>query len=301
MNNSVSLTRVHLFLFSVLSVLFFGCPSDSETDGEKDGDDSIFSQRSDLESSGYQGNIKKITTETYEALNSFGEIDKGQCLWTYNYRYNEYGNLTNQELYRCNGDLFQSSVWEYNDDQNVVLYVKANENGDLMSKVLTNWEDDLNYEKLEFDSLGQLDRKVFFSGSTDSPVKQDREHYDAEGNLIARYKNDLNEYGDVLYTEGYIFVGSESFPVTYSYERDANSKILEQKATCIDSPNFSTTQSRYNSSSHLISQTEYDCDGAIVSSVSHEYFYDEAGNIFKKISSENGQAKYVTEYSYTFY
>ena len=107
--------------------------------------------------------------------------------------------------------------------------------------------------------------------------------------MIARYKNDLNEYGDVLLSEGYIFVGSKSFPVTYSYERDANGNTLEQKGTCIDSPNFSTTQSRYNSSSHLISQTEYDCNDVIVSSVSNEYFYDEAGNISKKISSENGK------------
>ena len=167
-------------------------------------------KKNDLTEENLKGKVKSITENTYEAVDKFGQIEKGDVLvdssavYTDDGHfkiYNEKGNKIEENYYNSNGSLIYKNTYKYDEKGNKIEENYYNSNGRLYSKTTYKYDEKGNIiEKNNYDSNDLFNKTTY--------------KYDEKGNTI-----EINNYNSD---------GRLDSKYTYKYKYDKNNNWIQQ-------------------------------------------------------------------------
>lgn len=117
-------------------------------------------KKNDLTEENLKGKVKSITENTYEAVEKFGQIEKGDVLvdssavYTDDGRfkiYNEKGNKIEENYYNSNGSLIYKNTYKYDEKGNIIEENHYDSNGRLDSKYTYEYDKNNNWtQRIEY-------------------------------------------------------------------------------------------------------------------------------------------------------
>ena len=158
-------------------------------------------KKNDLTEENLKGKVKSITENTYEAVNKFGQIEKGDILvdssavYTDDGHfkiYNEKGNKIEENYYNSNGSLIYKNTYKYDEKGNMIEdnFYDSND-GSLIYKNTYKYDEKGNkIEEYHYDEDGKFNYKYTYK-------------YDEKGNNIEKNNYDSNGKLDSKYTYEY--------------------------------------------------------------------------------------------------
>ena len=158
-------------------------------------------KKNDLTEENLKGKVKSITENTYEAVEKFGQIEKGDVLvdssavYTDDGRfkiYNEKGNKIEENYYNSNGSLIYKNTYKYDEKGNIIEENYYNSNGRLYSKTT-----------YKYDEKGNMIEDNFYDSDDGSLIYKNTYKYDEKGNIIEENHYDSNGRLDSKYTYEY--------------------------------------------------------------------------------------------------
>jgi hypothetical protein len=234
--------------------------------------------------------VKSVKTTTYQAIDKFGEINKGEVIdWEliqYNskgnrtqksnsddknykmtYKYDNQDRITEEDIYTFDGEPGLKHVFKYdNNTGKLIQRISYNvaDNGSLYEKVLYLYDAvSENYESHEYGSDGNLISKFIFDNNgkmleefpnTDSSIN--KYQYDENGKLTAIYRYGLDYYGENEVKRELQYNDKENIVVDISYESD---NYLENSVKKI---NY-TAKYKYDSKGNWIEKIMYKSEAEI--------------------------------------
>ena len=158
-------------------------------------------KKNDLTEENLKGKVKSITENTYEAVDKFGQIEKGDVLvdssavYTDDGHfkiYNEKGNKIEENYYNSNGSLIYKNTYKYDEKGNIIEENYYNSNGRLYSKTT-----------YKYDEKGNMIEDNFYDSDDGSLIYKNTYKYDEKGNNIEKNNYDSNGRLDSKYTYEY--------------------------------------------------------------------------------------------------
>ena len=158
-------------------------------------------KKNDLTEENLKGKVKSITENTYEAVEKFGQIEKGDVLvdssavYTDDGHfkiYNEKGNKIEENYYNSNGRLYSKTTYKYDEKGNMIEdnFYDSND-GSLIYKNTYKYDEKGNkIEEYHYDEDGKFNYKYTYK-------------YDEKGNNIEKNNYDSNGRLDSKYTYEY--------------------------------------------------------------------------------------------------
>ena len=195
-------------------------------------------KKNDLTEENLKGKVKSITENTYEAVDKFGQIEKGDVLvdssavYTDDGRfkiYNEKGNKIEENYYNSNGSLIYKNTYKYDEKGNKIEENYYNSNGRLYSKTT-----------YKYDEKGNMIEDNFYDSDDGSLIYKNTYKYDEKGNKIEEYHYDedgkfnykttykYDEKGNKIEYNDYDSDGRLNSKTTYKYEYDKNNNWTQQ-------------------------------------------------------------------------
>ena len=117
-------------------------------------------KKNDLTEENLKGKVKSITENTYEAVDKFGQIEKGDILvdssavYTDDGHfkiYNEKGNKIEENYYNSNGSLIYKNTYKYDEKGNIIEENHYDSNGRLDSKYTYEYDKNNNWtQRIEY-------------------------------------------------------------------------------------------------------------------------------------------------------
>ena len=173
-------------------------------------------KKNDLTEENLKGKVKSITENTYEAVDKFGQIEKGDVLvdssavYTDDGHfkiYNEKGNKIEENYYNSNGRLYSKTTYKYDEKGNMIednFY--DSDDGSLIYK-----------NTYKYDEKGN---------------KIEEYHYDEDGKFNYKYTYKYDEKGNNIEKNNYDSNGRLDSKHTYEYDKNNNwTQRIEYKNT----------------------------------------------------------------------
>ena len=110
-------------------------------------------KKNDLTEENLKGKVKSITENTYEAVDKFGQIEKGDILvdssavYTDDGHfkiYNEKGNKIEENYYNSNGSLIYKNTYKHDKNVNIIEECRYNKFGRLREKDTYKYDENGN-------------------------------------------------------------------------------------------------------------------------------------------------------------
>lgn len=232
-------------------------------------------QSTDADEMGVSGNVHKLTEFKYNAVESFGEVEKGEAFrepgdWDREIAFNKAGNFDTVYLVTTDGEPVGSIAYAYN---NAGLKV---------------------CEKNHDADGHPTDKSVFFYKKN----KLDRiEKYTAEENLSGRVNYEYDKENNVNYTRYYNFKGELLQTMEQSLSKRGLPSVTKVYGREGDLANW--REEKYNSAGLLEKLTVKESDGSVVMVAT--FLYDDMGNpISQTAVDENGEAFLPHTWKYTY-
>ena len=176
--------KIILVILSVLCLVSYG---QLEKKSEK---------KNDLTEENLKGKVKSITENTYEAVDKFGQIEKGDVLvdssavYTDDGHfkiYNEKGNKIEENYYNSNGSLIYKNTYKYDEKGNKIEENYYNSNGRLYSKTTYKYDEKGNkIEEYHYDEDGKFNYKYTYKYD-EKGNNIEKNNYDSNGRLYSKY------------------------------------------------------------------------------------------------------------------
>ena len=138
-------------ILATLSVLYLVSYGQLEKKSEK---------KNDLTEENLKGKVKSIKETLYEAVDKFGQIEKGDVLvdssavYTDDGHfkiYNEKGNKIEENYYNSNGRLYSKTTYKYDEKGNIIEENHYDSNGRLDSKYTYEYDKNNNWtQRIEY-------------------------------------------------------------------------------------------------------------------------------------------------------
>lgn len=267
-----------------------------------------------------KGEVKSCTEFGYYAKESFGNIVKGERLYSsennYKMVFDKKSNLLEKSTYNSDLSLNTKFVYTYN------------KKGELI-------------EMIEYTEYGN--HRVTYKYENSYVVEERIYHYDGDSNLIAKWNNKYNGNNYLIKRSGskyywiyeydennnkieesyYSSDGELDIKLTYKYDTKRNlieestynsNGSLERKLTYIyDDNNYKVEESWLfpNNNENLKFVHNYDDKGNLIKTfisgskgntvLTYKYEFDEKGNWTQKITFENDVPKYFYEREYEYF
>ena len=154
-------------------------------------------KKNDLTEENLKGKVKSITENTYEAVEKFGQIEKGDVLvdssavYTDDGRfkiYNEKGNKIEENYYNSNGRLYSKTTYKYDEKGNMIednFY--DSDDGSLIYKNTYKYDEKGNIiEEYHYDEDGKFNYKNTYKYDEKGNIIEEN-HYDSNGRLDSKY------------------------------------------------------------------------------------------------------------------
>ena len=111
-------------------------------------------KKNDLTEENLKGKVKSIKETPYEAVDKFGQIEKGNVLYddgTSFTIYNEKGNIIEENYYDSDGNLSSKDTYEYDENGNNIEKNNYDSNGKLDSKYTYEYDKNNNWtQRIEY-------------------------------------------------------------------------------------------------------------------------------------------------------
>ena len=161
-------------------------------------------KKNDLTEENLKGKVKSITENTYEAVDKFGQIEKGDVLvdssavYTDDGHfkiYNEKGNKIEENYYNSNGRLYSKTTYKYDEKGNMIednFY--DSDDGSLIYKNTYKYDEKGNkIEEYHYDEDGKFNYKYTYKYDEKGNIIEEN-HYDSNGRLDSKhtYEYDKN-------------------------------------------------------------------------------------------------------------
>ena len=154
-------------------------------------------KKNDLTEENLKGKVKSITENTYEAVDKFGQIEKGDVIvdssavYTDDGRfkiYNEKGNKIEENYYNSNGRLYSKTTYKYDEKGNMIednFY--DSDDGSLIYKNTYKYDEKGNkIEEYHYDEDGKFNYKYTYKYDEKGNIIEEN-HYDSNGRLDSKY------------------------------------------------------------------------------------------------------------------
>ena len=154
-------------------------------------------KKNDLTEENLKGKVKSIKETTYEAVDKFGQIEKGDILvdssavYTDDGRfkiYNEKGNKIEENYYNSNGRLYSKTTYKYDEKGNMIednFY--DSDDGSLIYKNTYKYDKKGNkIEEYHYDEDGKFNYKYTYKYDEKGNIIEEN-HYDSNGRLDSKY------------------------------------------------------------------------------------------------------------------
>lgn len=268
-----------------------------------------------------KGHVESIRSETFEAEEKFGEIQKGKPTTPYFslpvfsiisgnsfYEFTKHGKLktreSDSEYYSYKMTLVYDNFWnlmeevykeEYGDNQYVNTTKYKVEKNKLESSVTYNkdgkelgmseyvFEGDLIKEIISKDQEGILNTKIKYSYKDGI---QTQSVYDGDDKLTQEYKRDID--GRTL--ETYVSYNDERTQVFYKAGNVFPVELKMYKANEI----VGKLELSFDDNNNITEINEIDEDGDIDKKISLKYKFDNKGNWIEQAMYEDGDLQYIT-------
>lgn len=194
-------------------------------------------KKNDLTEENLKGKVKSITENTYEAVDKFGQIEKGDVLvdssavYTDDGHfkiYNEKGNKIEGNIYFSDGRLHPKYTYKYDENRNKIEENYYNSNGRLYFKYTYKYDKKGN--KIEgniYFSNGKLDKKVTYKYDEKGNIIE-LNGYNSDGSLLYKYTYKYDKKENIIEKNRYNSNGSLDEKYTYKYEYDKNNNWIQQ-------------------------------------------------------------------------
>ena len=183
-------------ILAILSVLYLVSYGQLEKKSEK---------KNDLTEENLKGKVKSIKETPYEAVEKFGQIEKGDMLNTYFTIftiYNKKGNTIEENDYNSDGSLFSKFTYKYDEKGNII-------------------------EKNDYDSDGRLDYKTTYKYDEKGNMIE-ATYYNSDGRLSSKTTYKYDEKGNTIEENDYNSDSSLNSKTTYKYKYDKNNNWTQQ-------------------------------------------------------------------------
>lgn len=232
-------------------------------------------QPTDAEEMGVSGNVRKLTEYKYLAVESFGEVEKGEAYredgeWDREILFNEVGNFDTVHLVTTEGEDVGSISYAYNKQGQKVCEKNHDADGN------------------------PIDKSVFFYKKD----KLDRiEKYTAEDNISGRVSYEYDDENSMKYTRYYNFKGELLQTIEQSISKRGLPSVTKIFGREGDLANW--REEKFNSDGLLEKLTVKEPDGSVTMVVS--FVYDENGNAVSQTAVDGqGEAFIPHTWKYTF-
>lgn len=263
--------KTKLILFFILVTLISGCADINK------------SKKNDLAEMNLFGKVKSVKETSYEAVEKFGEIERGEKtvgVDSYYYLFDEFGNLLKKNSYDYVGNLKYGFEYEYEYDEkqnltfmgvasgrdqakNIIKYryddngnrieeIGYDPNGNVFMKMTYKYDDNGNLtEEKSYDSDSGIDSKSIYKYDASGNKIEDND-FDSEGRISkCTYKYD--DKGNKLEVINYFLDGSISGKATYKYDEKSN--VIEEYDFNVQ---FTREDDKYNTEQMTTCQYEFD-------------------------------------------
>jgi len=273
-------------------------------------------QSSNINEYNKNGKIKSIRTISYEAIQKFGEIQKGRrsnefmkydqqitidyakkkCIiknlssndkleFSFVMEFDNKGNITKETYYDSTSIQGTYQINKYDKVGNITESIVFNPNGSIFTKITCKYKNGKKISLDYYNSDGDLFKKNTFK-------------YNSSGNLIEL--NDYNSDGSIFTQQLFEYDNNNTLINMTSYKYPNNKNRISYASNDKWETKFYT---RYNNKGLEIENIIYNPDGTISGEGSplknakeYEYEYDQKGNWIKKIVYiKNGRALYIIE------
>ena len=183
-------------ILAILSVLYLVSYGQLEKKSEK---------KNDLTEENLKGKVKSIKETPYEAVEKFGQIEKGDMLNTYFTIftiYNKKGNTIEENDYNSDGSLFSKFTYKYDEKGNII-------------------------EKNDYDSDGSLNYKTTYKYDEKGNMIE-ANFYNSDGSLSFKLTYKYDEKGNMIEATYYNSDGRLDSKTTYKYEYDKNNNWTQR-------------------------------------------------------------------------
>lgn len=227
----------------------------------------------DLKELKLNGRIKSIKESSFEAVEKFGEISKGNIVSSEYLLFNREGNKTEENSYKPDRSLNSRSTYEYDDKGNQIKVNSYKPDGSLGFRDTFEYDDKGN--QIELNS------------------------YKPDGSLNLRWTFEYDDKGNQIELNAYKSDGSLDFRHTSEYDDKGNE--IELNAYESDGSLNSKWTYKYDDKGNRIEASAYYSDRGLIPEITYQYEFDEQKNWIKQIVFENGIPKKIIEREIEYY
>ena len=217
-----------LYTFLVFG-LFFSCYENKEND---------------LDKANLNGEVKSIYTTSFEAIEKFGEIEKGDKRWQKSYEsdnksiYNDNGNRIEDNKYDKDGELTNKWKGKYDVNENLIEGKYYDEDGELSFKWKFKYDDNGNLiESNGYDKDGELTSKYKSKYDVNGNLIESI-RYDEDGELRIKLKFKYDDNGNQIEEKNYDEDGELENKYIYEYKFDDKENWIQKTIFKDDKPTF---------------------------------------------------------------
>lgn len=217
-----------------------------------------------------------------EVKYSNSEGNTGKMPITVAYKYDDNGNVIEEEQTDANGNKISKNAYEYDDNGNKVKNTVYDKDGNLESTIKYNWADGNLESSEQYDKNGKL-KSVgtdFYNGNENKP--KNIELYNEDGTTKGFFEYEYDENG--METKKAEKDADKHMIISHEFEYDDVGNWTKSTVYDWKGDKTSTTKAAYDENGNLKETNRYDENDKLV----RKKTYDENGNETVKNYDENG-------------
>ena len=220
-----------------------------------------------LKTENIKGNVKIIYTYRYDAIENFGEVEKGSGFLKKKLTFDEDGKQTEEIRYNSNGNIEKKKKWAYNRDGSLIEFKRYTK------EILRD------HRKFKYNSNNKLIEKL--------KIKSD-------GSLGSKYVYKYNSEGKMV--ESQIFIGlARGFKNIYKYNE--NGTVRENNQYNCYGVFHSKETYLYDTNKHLIMRNTFAENGR----QNEKWVWKRNEDGFETFVKDNGYWNSYKEYTLSFF
>ena len=189
-------------------------------------------KKNDLTEENLKGKVKSIKETLYEAVDKFGQIEKGNWFNNYFTIYDKKGNIIEENDYDSDGSLNSKTTYKYDEKGNKIEENDYDSDGRLDSKTTYKYDEKGNIiEENHYDSDGRLDSKTTYKYDEKGNTIEKNYYSYSDGRLDSKITYKYNEKGNTIEENDYYYSDGRLDSKTtykYKYEYDKNNNWTQK-------------------------------------------------------------------------
>ena len=145
-------------------------------------------KKNDLTEENLKGKVKSIKETLYEAVDKFGQIEKGNWFNNYFTIYDKKGNIIEENDYDSDGSLNSKTTYKYDEKGNKIEENDYDSDGRLDSKTTYKYDEKGNTIEKNYYSYsdGRLDSKITYKYNEKGNTIEENDYYYSDGRLDSK-------------------------------------------------------------------------------------------------------------------